>query len=591
MCTTTEPAGQTDLPRERRPVDAKPETYVFILPVLFVEFLAIAVTKSLLPARLNDFFGEEVYMVIGARPASLRDAANPRNDDTVGVAETVKGIFAFVACPLFGRLSDVVGRTSCLLVTVVGTTAPCWILAFTDNLWAYVCALGLSGLFASTFTLVFAYIADVVEATRRAPAYGAALATLGLSFTVGPVLGAFAARRVGDRRVFLVALALAILDVLIIGLALPESNEGALRRRGNEDPSTLRFFREVSRAMERGKRRNRRRGRTPPPEGEQGRHPTPAFDPLDTLAVFRGDPFLRRVALIVLLYYSGVWALVTTIVVYVVRVFGLSKIEVGWLLSAYGLSTMVAEGLLVRVLVPRLGELGTLRIGLLAFAMQCALIAVATTPGLIFASIALSLLSNLVYPAVSSLVSRNVPEKAQGEALGAINGVKALTEGVGPLCFAALMAKFERTRLPGTPYLACAAVSALAWVISYQLPAESAYAAYRDRGDAGDHELVGLLSGESSEGDDEGFVSDSPPRSQGTLSPLSTASPRGFSSAATSGDDASDDESRSTRSSTRANFDYRPPLTTAAAAFRPAHNQAAARDYYPHRGPSRSNTL
>ena len=64
-------------------------------------------------------------------------------------------------------------------MTVVGTTAPCWILAFTDNLWAYVCALGLSGLFASTFTLVFAYIADVVEATRRAPAYGAALATLG----------------------------------------------------------------------------------------------------------------------------------------------------------------------------------------------------------------------------------------------------------------------------------------------------------------------------------------------------------------------------------------------------------------------------
>ena len=78
---------------------------------------------------------------------------------------------------------------------------------------------------------------------------------------------------------------------------------------------------------------------------------------------------------------------------------------------------------------------------------------------------------------------------------------------------------------------------ALAWVISYQLPAESAYAAYRDRGDAGAHELVGLLSGESSDGDDEGFASDSPPRSQGTLSPLSTASPRGFSSAATSGDD------------------------------------------------------
>ena len=77
MCTTTEPAGHVDAPRERRPVDAKPETYVFILPVLFVEFLAIAVTKSLLPARLNDFFGEEVYMVIGARPASFPRRGEP----------------------------------------------------------------------------------------------------------------------------------------------------------------------------------------------------------------------------------------------------------------------------------------------------------------------------------------------------------------------------------------------------------------------------------------------------------------------------------------------------------------------------------
>ena len=39
--------------------------------------------RWLLPARLNDFFGEEDYMVIGARPASLRAAANPWNDGTL----------------------------------------------------------------------------------------------------------------------------------------------------------------------------------------------------------------------------------------------------------------------------------------------------------------------------------------------------------------------------------------------------------------------------------------------------------------------------------------------------------------------------
>jgi hypothetical protein len=34
--------------------------------------------------------------------------------------ETAKGILAFISCPLFGRLSDQVGRKYCLLFTVIG---------------------------------------------------------------------------------------------------------------------------------------------------------------------------------------------------------------------------------------------------------------------------------------------------------------------------------------------------------------------------------------------------------------------------------------------------------------------------------------
>ena len=94
---------------------------------------------------------------------------------------------------------------------------------------------------------------------------------------------------------------------------------------------------------------------------------------MDTLALFRGDPLLRRLATIVLLYYSGVWALVTTIVIYMVRVFGLTTTQIGWLLSAYGISTMISEGVLVRIVVPSIGELNTIRLGLIAFAAQCAI--------------------------------------------------------------------------------------------------------------------------------------------------------------------------------------------------------------------------
>ena len=42
---------------------------------------------------------------------------------------------------------------------------------------------------------------------------------------------------------------------------------------------------------------------------------------------------------------------------------------------------------------------------------------------------------------------------SQGEVLGTINGVRALTEGFGPLLFGALMSRCEGSLLPGAPYL------------------------------------------------------------------------------------------------------------------------------------------
>ena len=40
----------------------------------------------------------------------------------VGVMETVKGVLAFLACPVLGKLSDRVGRKPCLLFSVIGIT-------------------------------------------------------------------------------------------------------------------------------------------------------------------------------------------------------------------------------------------------------------------------------------------------------------------------------------------------------------------------------------------------------------------------------------------------------------------------------------
>lgn len=58
----------------------------------------------------------------------------------------------------------------------------------------------------------------------------------------------------------------------------------------------------------------------------------------------------------------------------------------------------------------------------------------------------------------------------QGEVLGAINGVRALTEGFGPLLFSFLFWHTENTFLPGCPYLIAAVVCVGALVLSFELP-------------------------------------------------------------------------------------------------------------------------
>lgn len=82
--------------------DAKRWQHLYVLPVLLLEFLALALTRAVIPALLLEKFGNRVYIIMG-------------------MAEFVRGLLAFVACPFFGKVSDLIGRRICLFITVMGT--------------------------------------------------------------------------------------------------------------------------------------------------------------------------------------------------------------------------------------------------------------------------------------------------------------------------------------------------------------------------------------------------------------------------------------------------------------------------------------
>jgi DHA1 family tetracycline resistance protein-like MFS transporter len=407
-----------------------------------LEFLALALTRAVLPSLLLQKYADSVYIVLG-------------------FADFVRGLLAFVACPLFGKISDAIGRKSCLFVTVLGTCAPVCSLAFFSwdktvideeeqvqviqshpyAISVFVVLLSLSGIFSSTFTLVFAYISDTVKnQDERVSAYGLALATFGLSFTLGPMAGGYLAK--ADKQyVFLSSLILTILDLLYIYLVLPESRKLDNFKNGIETMSFMSLdYNNLS------------------------------WNPWNTLRVVTSDKFLRQVGKIAFLYYTGLWALISTLSVYAVKRFHLSPERLGELMSALGLSTMVAEAVLVRIMVPILGEKRAMRVGLISFAIQCCILGFAYDVWHLFVCAAFSMLGNLVYPSLSSLVSGSVEPDAVGEALGAINGIKALTEGFGPLVFGSLMTISEKSALPGWPYIVAAVLVLLAYKEADELP-------------------------------------------------------------------------------------------------------------------------
>lgn len=215
------------------------------------------------------------------------------------------------------------------------------------------------------------------------------------------------------------------------------------------------------------------------------KHIPDGYDVMAPFRLFRKDEFMVNLAIIVFMYYTAVWAVVSTLMVYVTRRMHFDAITVGYVLTLYGLATMVSESVLVRIIVPKLGETNSMRLGLLAFSLQCVVIAFARNLTELYFSILFSMFSNLVYPSISSLLSRVIEapsstssqyskysENLLGEALGTLNGIKALTEGFGPLIFGMLMSSFEDFPSPmeGAPYLIAAMLALWGLFHCYELP-------------------------------------------------------------------------------------------------------------------------
>lgn len=110
-------------------------------------------------------------------------------DAFIGAAlMSIYSLATFAAGPIWGRLSDRIGRRPALAATFFGSTIAYIMLAMSDSLVMLFVARAMSGMMAGNVGIAMAAMADLTDEKNRGRAMGLIGASFGLGFAFGPSL-------------------------------------------------------------------------------------------------------------------------------------------------------------------------------------------------------------------------------------------------------------------------------------------------------------------------------------------------------------------------------------------------------------------
>ena len=350
-------------------------------------------------------------LIIPVQPALISQVAHV----DVAQASVIGGFmfFAFSAGqflfgPTLGNLSDAYGRRPLLLLAVFGLGCDYLITALAPSVgWLFV-GRTLAGICGASYVIANAYIADVTKPEERAKAFGMLGAAFGLGFVIGPAIGGLLGS-FGPRVPFYVAAIISLLNFIFGYFILPETLPTAKRR-----------------AFE-WKRAN----------------------PLGTLKIFSQYKQVMPLCALLGLYffstavYPAIWPFWAT------AKFGWGPGLIGVTLAAFGLAMAFTQGVLTGPLVKRFGERNLAFAGFVGGVLGA--ISFGLAPSLIFVLAVLLVHSpeGFVHPMITAILSKAVPEDAQGELQGGLSSIMNIAMMLGTVFYSLAFGFFMRPN----PYL------------------------------------------------------------------------------------------------------------------------------------------
>ena len=107
----------------------------------------------------------------------------------VGLLMTSYSAAQFLFSPLWGSISDRIGRRPVLMIGLVGNTVFFAMFGLANTLIIALSARFLAGVFNGNIAVARAYIGDVSTPTQLTTRMGLIGAAFGLGFTIGPFIG------------------------------------------------------------------------------------------------------------------------------------------------------------------------------------------------------------------------------------------------------------------------------------------------------------------------------------------------------------------------------------------------------------------
>ena len=144
------------------------------------------------------------------------------NATEIGILSATYALMQVIFAPLWGRLSDRIGRRPVILVTLLGSCVSAFMIGIAHTLLLLFIARIINGVSGASYATAQAYVADITTEESRARGMGLIGAAFGIGFIIGPAIGALLSL-ISDAAPFFFASGLAAVNLVLAWRLLPES--------------------------------------------------------------------------------------------------------------------------------------------------------------------------------------------------------------------------------------------------------------------------------------------------------------------------------------------------------------------------------